>query len=318
MVYMMTQEPAGDQLILATGGYDHTIKLWQAHTGNCIRTMQHEESQVNCLDRTPDKLMLAAGGYQCIRLYDMTSNSSSPIINFEGITKNITRLGFQEDGKWMFTSGEDCKVRIWDMSSANPQCKRMFDCPTPINSACLHPNQVEMAIGSQGGGVYLWDVKSDVHEQLIPEVDASVQDITISPNGMYMAAVNNKGNCYVWSLSSSSDQQLSIVEPKMKIPAHKRYALRCKFSPDSSLLVTTSGDGTARIWNVGQFDLYRELKLDRWVWDAAFSADSKYLFTASSDSIARLWKLDKSEIEREYMGHQKAITALSFKDEIVS
>lgn len=43
----MTQEPAGDQLILATGGYDHTIKLWQAHTGNCIRTMQHEESVCN-------------------------------------------------------------------------------------------------------------------------------------------------------------------------------------------------------------------------------------------------------------------------------
>ena len=33
-----------DQVILATGGYDHTIKLWQAHSGVCQRTMQHAES----------------------------------------------------------------------------------------------------------------------------------------------------------------------------------------------------------------------------------------------------------------------------------
>lgn len=34
----------GDQVILATGGYDYTIKLWQAHSGVCQRTMQHADS----------------------------------------------------------------------------------------------------------------------------------------------------------------------------------------------------------------------------------------------------------------------------------
>lgn len=262
--------------------------------------------------------MLVACGYQHIRLYDMLSNN--PVANFEGITKNVIRVGFQEDGKWMFTGGEDCRVRIYDMNSPSPSCKRIFDCLTPINGVCLHPNQVEMAIGSQGGGVYLWDIKSDLHEQLIPEVDASIQDIAISPDGMLMAAVNNKGNCYIWSLSNSSDSQLSVLQPKLKIEAHKAYALRCKFSPDSSLLVTTSGDGTARVWKTSDFSLWRELRCEncRWVWDAAFSADSQYLFTASSDGTGRLWKLDTKDIEREYIGHQKAITALAFRDEIIS
>ena len=36
----------GDEVILATAGYDHTIKFWQAHTGQCIRTLQHADSQV--------------------------------------------------------------------------------------------------------------------------------------------------------------------------------------------------------------------------------------------------------------------------------
>ena len=274
--------------------------------------------QVNALDRTPDKTRLAACGYQCIRLYDLESNSKLPVINFECIQKNITRLGFQEYGNWMFTAGEDHRVRIWDMMSASPHCVRVFDCQAPVNAACLHPNQLEIAMGAQNGGVYLWDVKSEVHEQLIPEVDASIQDVAISPDGHYMAAVNNKGNCYIWTLVSLPNQKLSTIQPKLKIAAHKRYVLRCLFSPDSRLLVTTSGDGTARIWEADDFTMWRELSVENyWIWDAAFSADSKYLFTASSDGIARLWKLETKNAERKYTGHNRAITALSFKDELV-
>lgn len=31
-------------IILATGGYDHTIKLWKAETKDCIKSMQHPDS----------------------------------------------------------------------------------------------------------------------------------------------------------------------------------------------------------------------------------------------------------------------------------
>lgn len=205
------------------------------------------------------------------------------------------------------------------MTSTPPHCSRVFDCQAPVNAACLHPNQVEIAMGSQNGGVYLWDVKSEKHEQLMPEVDASIQDVAISPDGHYMAAANNKGNCYIWQLSSSPNQHLSTMSPKKKIQAHTRSILRCKFSPDSRLLVTTSGDGTACIWKTEDFSKWRELKIENyWVWDAAFSADSKWLFTASSDGVARLWKLQTKALVRDYTGHNKAITALSFKDEIVA
>lgn len=39
-----------------------------------------------------------------------------------------------------------------------------------------------------------------------------------------------------------------------------------------------------------------------------------FYFLASSSGKARLWRLDTKEVEREYIGHQKAITALAFRD----
>lgn len=42
--------PPNEQVIFVTGGYDHTIKIWQAHTGVCQRTAQHGDSVSLILD----------------------------------------------------------------------------------------------------------------------------------------------------------------------------------------------------------------------------------------------------------------------------
>lgn len=42
----MLTEPSNSnsEVIVATGGYDHTVKLWHAKTGVCQRTFQHAGS----------------------------------------------------------------------------------------------------------------------------------------------------------------------------------------------------------------------------------------------------------------------------------
>lgn len=110
---------SGDQVILATGGYDHSIKFWQAHSGVCTRTVTHPESQVNALDITPDSQLLAAAGYQHIRMYEINSSNPNPTVNYEGVQKNVTAVGFHQDGHWMYTGGEDCSARIWDLRYEN-------------------------------------------------------------------------------------------------------------------------------------------------------------------------------------------------------
>jgi target of rapamycin complex subunit LST8 len=38
---------AKEEPILATGGYDHTIKIWAPYSGTSVKTLQHSDSQVN-------------------------------------------------------------------------------------------------------------------------------------------------------------------------------------------------------------------------------------------------------------------------------
>ncbi|ELU05495.1 hypothetical protein CAPTEDRAFT_165576 [Capitella teleta] len=318
-----------DPVILATAGYDHTIRFWQAHTGICHRTVQHPDSalgyyavgacsrQVNDLEITPDKQLLAAAGYQHIRMYDLNSNNANPVISYDNISKNVTTVGFHQEGKWMYTGGEDNSARLWDLRSRNLQCQRIFQVNAPVNCVCLHPNQGELFVGDQSGAIHIWDLKTDHNEQLTPEPDAAIQSISIDPEATYMAAVNNKGNCYVWSLRGNLDEPTQL-KPKTKMTAHSKYSLKCQFSPDSTLLATTSADSSVKIWRTADFSLMTELKepTQRWVWDCVFSGDSQYIITASSDNMARLWTVEQGEVKREYSGHQKAVVCLAFKDDI--
>lgn len=61
-----------------------------------------------------------------------------------------------------------------------------------------------------------------------------ILDIAIDSEGNHMAAVNSKGHCYIWSLPARVDDELKKMNPKHKIDAHRRQALTCVFSPDST------------------------------------------------------------------------------------
>ncbi|KAH6943691.1 hypothetical protein HPB50_025613 [Hyalomma asiaticum] len=230
---------------------------------------------------------VALPGYQHIRTYDINSTNTNPVINYEGLGKNVTALGFHEDGLWMYSGGEDFSARIWDSRARAQTCQRVFETNAPVNCACLHPNQCELFIGDQSGSIYIWDLRNNHNEQL--------------------------GVCYLFLLGSGSDNQISSPERMLKFEAHKRYGLKCRFSLDSELLATSSADTTARVWKVsdliasgddnGPERLVRRSSSQsstgtrawkvanippmcemsnvnqRWVWDIAFSYDAQILIT---------------------------------------
>lgn len=36
-------------------------------------------------------------------------------MSYDGHTSNVTGLGFQDEGKWMYTGSEDGTIKIWDL-----------------------------------------------------------------------------------------------------------------------------------------------------------------------------------------------------------
>jgi G protein beta subunit-like protein len=318
-------------VILATASYDHKIRFWEAPSGVNSRTLRCPDSQVNCLEITPNKQFLAAGCNPLIRLFEINDTSNpDAVLCLEGHTASVTSIGFQRDVRYLFSGSEDGTVKIFDLRS--PTFSFSFDCKAPVNSVAHHPTRNEIISGDQNGSLKVWDLNtSKCINEIVPDAftspdkssstreRVSIQSVDISEDGRTCIAANNHSNVFIWD---PTDSTRFIPLSKFRSHPTGTYLLKAKISPDCRQMVTCSSDQTARIFDITRHDnkgFTPNLSLTlaqhkKWVWDAVFSADSSYLVTASSDNIARLFNLRTGEVVRKYEGHQYAVTCVALND----
>jgi G protein beta subunit-like protein len=304
-------------VVLVTGGYDHTIRFWEATSGVCVRKLSFGEpplaSQVNCIAISSDKTLLAAGGNPQIQLFEINNVSASgdekPLLTYDRHTSNVTTVGFQKDRKWLYSGSEDGTVRLWD-PRANVST-RTYDTGVPVNTVALTANEMDLISGDQNGNVKVWDLRTDLcREEHQPVVDVPVRSISVAFDYSIVAVASQKGKVFIYT--PGADGKLTLSHD---FQAHDEYLLKCVVSPDANTLATTSADKTIKLWNTVTWDLQRTLSQHvRWVWDAVFSADSLYLVSASSDQSAKLWDLRTGEVARHYSAHNLAVTCVALND----
>lgn len=332
-------------VVFATAGYDHIIRFWEAPSGICSRIIKYPDSQVNRLEITPDKQFIAAAGNPVIRLYEILEPSAmggderdqQAVLTLEGHGSNVTSIGFHKDGRYLYSGSEDGTIKVWDLRS--PSYSRSFDVGAGVNSVTLRTDRDQFVSGDQNGYVKIWDLggngcinslkpsstnaKTDgpASRRRSAEGTVPIQAVDISEDSRTLVAVSNHGSVFVWDPTSSvgSEDDNSTMRPVKKFRAHPpgTYCLHGKIAPDCRHLVTTSSDGTAKLWDTATWELTHTLQSQKWVWDAAFCADSSYLVTASSDHVARLWNLQKGSVVRQYYGHQSSVTCVALNDSSV-
>lgn len=79
------------------------------------------------LEITPDKQYIAAAGNPHVRLFEVNTNNANPVTSFDGHKSNVTAVGFQKDGKWMFTGSEDGTVKVCSSGGREDEGKNPFN-----------------------------------------------------------------------------------------------------------------------------------------------------------------------------------------------
>ena len=194
-----------NDVVLATAGYDHCIKFWDAFSGACRKSINYPESQINKLAITADKKYLGVAAHNVVKVYDLLSHDNE--VSFEGHTGNITSLGFQRENKWFFTSSEDSTLKIFDFR-ASGYMRNLSNNGIMVNCAVLNPNQVEVVFGDQSGKIKIWDLTTNTTRDLFEDQEEiGIRSLCIANNSSKLVAGNSAGICYIWNSQNGEDFQ---------------------------------------------------------------------------------------------------------------
>uniref|UniRef100_A0A672FBN4 U3 small nucleolar RNA-associated protein 13 C-terminal domain-containing protein n=1 Tax=Salarias fasciatus TaxID=181472 RepID=A0A672FBN4_SALFA len=104
--------------LLATGGCDGTIKLWDVVKQYCTHNLKGSSGVVHLVQFHPDidRLQLFSSSLDCgIRMWDL--RSSQCVCVLQSHYSAVTSLSFSHDGDTMVSSGRDKICTVWNLNS---------------------------------------------------------------------------------------------------------------------------------------------------------------------------------------------------------
>ncbi|MEV4129163.1 hypothetical protein, partial [Nocardia sp. NPDC049707] len=274
-----------DGHMLATGGYDGTVRLWDPVTQKQIgEPLTGPTSGLFSVAFSPDGHMLATGGFDgTVRLWDPVTRQQigEPLT----IHTDISSVTFSPDSHTLATSIGDGTVRLWDLVTRQQIGEPLTGHTDRVFSVAFSPDGHTLATGSDDSTVRLWDpvTQKQIGEPLTGHTD-SVSAVAFSPDGHTLATGSDDDTVRLWDPVTRH----SIGEP---LTGHTSGIFSVAFSRDGHSLATGGRDGTVRLWDpVTRHPIGEPLTGHaNSVISVAFSPDGHTLATGSYDSTVRLW-----------------------------
>jgi mitogen-activated protein kinase organizer 1 len=264
-----------------TGGHDRLVRLWNPYSNECIREYEGHNYEVRAIDVTTDSAHFAScGSDKAVLVWDV--ESGSVVRRLRGHRGDVNAVAFAAQQSVLITGGYDRSVRIWDLraSSFEPldtmsQFKDAVMSVQPVDSAivcaCVDGSVATFDVRR---GACTWDfvgrpvssacVSNDGNCTLVSCLDSTVRLLDRS-NGELLAEyrghkhTESKSNCLLtrndaYVVAGSEDGTVvlwDLVDDKSvaaRLAGHVRPVTSVAYSRTRNALLSTSVDGTARLW----------------------------------------------------------------------
>lgn len=268
--------------IVAAGSNDSSITMWDLATGREVSCLPDQPGIVNEVCFSDDGSKLAAASSLIVRIWDLDSEASesgtfkSYVIEH---TDTVRSVAFGKGRKLLVTGADDCKVRVWDVSS-------IWDVETGANCGTHARNDDHSGADGRlkdGSTVRAISENTELGEGK-PADDTE--------NGSNRSSDSDRIDR---SLSHPVTDATKLRKPLHTLSGHTGAINSVVFSPDSKHIASGSDDGRVRIWDLDieepGNEVHESLDARRGeVISVAFTTHRNgYLLTSCTDQAIDIW-----------------------------
>jgi WD40 repeat protein len=337
-----------DGRLLATGGRDHAVRIWDAATLQPVRVFHGHIAEVQAVAFHPNgRQVSSVSSDQTVRLWQL--DAETPPQQLAGHQGYIWSAAFNPDGHRIVSGSADRSVKIWDVATQKV-IRSLPAHKAPVTVALFSPDG--KAILSAGGDdvlklwnadsgeelrtfsghkaavmaaafdkdgkriasaaadrmIKIWDAASAKVLHTLEGHQAAVSAVAWHPGGKLLASGDAEGTIKLWNADSG--------KVGVTYTGHSTGVSGLSFSPDGERLASSGGEGLVKIWNLaGDKEPALLRKLDGHTGalsTVTYSADGRLLASAGNDRLVKIWDAQTGNELRTYRGHTDYVSAVAF------
>lgn len=276
-----------DGSMLATGGYDGTVLLWNVKQKKIIHSLIGHKSNATSGVFSHDGKQLATGSWDAsIIIWD--TKTGKKLKTLKNSDSNIQSLSYGDDSAIIFSAHGGTTITKWDCDRGETIDSKSIKYKQGINGILYSsPNKLIITSCNYDGMICVWK-ESEKLPKKIKAHDSSIYGIACSNDGSLIASAGEDLAPKLWDLSGKGRN--IVLDDDVFV-----YGL--SFNYDTTLLATAVAikDSKKRIsiWNLKERKEYLSLNHEHLITCLAFCKKSNCLAAGTSKGELVLYDIKK-------------------------
>ncbi len=295
-----------DGRMVAAGGGDGNVRVWDVSTGALIRCLTGHRAPVMSVAFAPDgKHMVSGSRDKTVRVWDL---KRSELTLPQPTETPITVAAIAPSGNWVVTGGGSIQREpvafVWDLASGK---QRLSFCEQDhLLDVNISPDGKKIVASSVAHPVAVWDASTGNCVWELQKDQASAACAAFAANGTCVISAHGS-ELAIWDASTGKEIR--------NLRGHEGRVHKIAVAPFAGEMIASADDkSTIRLWNTRVWDSDHEFRLEAGNASAlAISPDGTRLVAGVSNGEIQLWSIPAKQLIWKRSAHREVRGFIGFE-----